>query len=210
MIRTGYAVALVAVAVSVVVACSSSDDSGSSGSGTSSAKFKSCPTSAQSSCSQADLDTYDNCVLSACDSQYKTCFGADYRNGNFSGDCGDYIKCQQACACNDTACAQACQGKIAGACQKCVTSFASCAQSCKAPACETTGTASSTSSTGGTGSTGSGSHTCAQLTACVAKIPAGQIHDGCNSVAGTNNDAACSESFPSCASQATGGASACD
>ena len=120
--------------MSLVVACSSSDTNngtsgtggtsserhrGTSGTSGSSSKYKTCPTATQSTCSQADLDAYNACTEPLCDADLQKCFGANYKQGTFGGDCSDYITCSQACACGDSACTTACVQKITPACQTC-------------------------------------------------------------------------------------------
>lgn len=51
---------------------------------------------------------YVSCVETNCGTQYETCFGPDYLNGNFGGMCADYMSCVSACGCGDTACGTDC------------------------------------------------------------------------------------------------------
>ncbi|HEY2901870.1 MAG TPA: hypothetical protein VGL59_14905, partial [Polyangia bacterium] len=81
--------------------------SGGSGSGGGASGLSQCVGSAFGNCSQADITTFTDCVATACDSEYKTCLGAGYKSGTYSGPCGDYTKCVSACKC-DTTCASQC------------------------------------------------------------------------------------------------------
>lgn len=142
---------------------------------------------ANTNCTQAEQNAYSNCVTTACDTQYKECLGPNYRSGNFSGACGTYIQCFNACACNDTACFVAC-GQPDTACQTCLLSFTSCSASCTVPACYTSGGGTGGTSGGG-GNSGSGGNsggggsggglTCADLLTC------------CNTIADANAKAQC-------------------
>lgn len=167
--------------------------SGTSGSGTSGGSgIKQCA-STGSTCTDAENTTYGNCLQNKCDATYSKCFGADYKTGTFSGSCGPYITCTQACACNDTACTSKCPSPTSE-CTTCLGSFASCSAMCEAPACATGG------SSGTSGSSGSsGSKTCADLKACCDKIPAGQMKDSCNATydAIKSMDSNCNTVYPS-------------
>ena len=126
---------------------SNSDGSTSSGAGLT------CFTGSAGSCTQAELDTYDNCVISQCGSVIATCFGSGYKTGSFSGPCASYGSCVSKCNCTDSACKTAC-GQPASACQTCQSNIGSCAltSTCSIPACLLSG--------GGTGgnSGGTGGH----------------------------------------------------
>jgi hypothetical protein len=66
-----------------------------------------CPNDTNSMCTQTEIDTYNNCLSTACDSTFKMCFG-DVKKGDYSGPCGPVVMCSNKCACNDTACRNAC------------------------------------------------------------------------------------------------------
>lgn len=57
---------------------------------------------------QSECSEYISCVETNCQTQYETCFGADYLNGNFGGVCADYMTCNLACDCGDTDCTTQC------------------------------------------------------------------------------------------------------
>jgi len=56
----------------------------------------------------SECTEYITCVETNCGTQYETCFGPDYLNGNFGGSCADYMSCVGACECGDTACGTDC------------------------------------------------------------------------------------------------------
>ena len=172
-------VALSTSAVALVIACSSDNtssgsgtsssgasstsSSGSSGSGTASG-FKQCSTGSSSSskCTEAEFKPYTDCYSNNCDTKYKECFGADYKSGTFSGACGTWVTCTQKCDCsasNYASCITACTQD--SACTECSKGFLACGNGCTLPACATGGTPD-----GG----GGGGATCADLTACCAKL----------------------------------------
>jgi hypothetical protein len=215
MIRNFIVVGFATGAIALAIACSgggnnsSSSSSGgsttsstggtgtSSGSGTSSSSgaasgsgYKNC--SKSTTPSTCDTKAYDDCTLTACDPTLKECFGDDYKNGNFGGPCSTWIGCYNKCACGDTACQTAC-GLPDSACTSCTLKLASCGQSCTKPACLSSsgGTSSGGTSSGGT-SSGGASGTCAELTACCAKMTGSQQTTCNNAVTEANgNDALC-------------------
>ena len=159
-----------------------SDGSSSTGNGIT------CHSGGNGTCTQAEIDTYDNCLLGQCGSQLSTCYGSGYQSGNFSGPCASNGSCISKCSCGDSACNTAC-GQPSSTCVSCLSSVASCflASTCTQPACLSAGGTGGTSggtgghvgglggSSGGgiggfTGSlggfTGTGSGTCADLAAC--------------------------------------------
>ena len=182
-------------------ASSGTSGAGTSGSGTSGGSgIKQCPSSG-STCTEAETADYSSCIQSKCDSTYTKCFGADYKSGTYSGDCGTYITCTQACPCNDTACLSKCT--ITDACKSCIIPAASnCSAMCEAPACAKGGSSGSSGTSGTSG--GGGTHSCAQLKACCDKIPEGSTKDSCNQ---TYDSIKTSES--SCNSVYAGYASSC-
>ena len=166
--------------------------SGTSGSGTSGGSaIKQCaPTG--STCTDAETAAYSSCLQDKCDATYSKCFGADYKTGKFSGSCGPYITCTQACACGDNACLTKCT--FTDACKTClIPAVSDCSAMCEAPACATGG------SSGTSGSSGSsGSKTCADLKACCDKTPAGEMKDSCNGTydAIKSMDSSCNAVYP--------------
>lgn len=159
---------------------------GTSGSSGSSGSFSTCKSSGSSSnsCTQAELKTYNDCVLSKCDSAYKECYGPDYLKGTYSGACGDTITCYQKCDCTDFTCLGAC--KPSDACTTCSQKISACSKECTAPECLTKPADAGSSSGGDSGATGS----CATLSACCAKL-SGQEQSTCQQAAGLNNAQVC-------------------
>ncbi|MCA9584394.1 MAG: hypothetical protein KC657_03455 [Myxococcales bacterium] len=144
----------------------SSGSSGASSSGSSGASSGSSGSSgpkycAGGTCTEAEGKPYADCVIGKCDTQYQECYGPGYKTGTYGGSCGPYLTCVQKCACDDTACFQAC-GAPQGDCQTCLQKVSTCVQGsgCQAPAC-----ASVQPDAGG-----GGGKTCADLAACCAKI----------------------------------------
>lgn len=191
-------------AVMLALACSESSDNNSSSGGTSSGgasgnnasggasgssgqstAFKDC--SQQQSggtCTEAEYKPFSDCLLTNCESAYVECFGPDYRNGNFSGPCGEYIGCIQKCDCNDNACVLECVKNMGEECQACTPKFSTCQKSCESslPECAKQ-----------QDNVDAGTKTCADLKACCDKMEAGQTKDACNNAhqnAG-GNDATC-------------------
>ena len=152
---------------------------------------------ATGSCTQAELTTYDNCIVAKCGSMSSTCN---------SGPCASYSSCASKCGCNDTACRTAC-GQPSSACETCLGQVGACVlgANCMAPACltgggtgGTSGGAGSTGALGGFsgglgGSTGSGG-TCADLLACCNAATNATVKSACMSEYTTlmsSGDAAC-------------------
>jgi len=210
ILRYLLAGAFIVSAITVGVACSSdttdttpggtASSSGTSGTGTSSGNasssgsgsgYKDCSGSSSGvTCTnQADVTKYSQCVATACDSQYKQCFGDNFKSGTFGGACGTWITCTQKCGCGDTACAQAC-GLPDQACQDCEKGFATCAQSCApAVACQTASSSGSTTSSGGTGKT------CADLSKCCPNISDANYKSACTQTVSSANDQACGAAY---------------
>jgi hypothetical protein len=195
-------------AIALIIACSSDNSNssgGSSGSTSSSGGsgsatgFKSCNTSSSSgtsTCTEAELKPYGDCVQTACDSKYKECYGPDYKSGTFSGACGTYITCTQKCDCNAanySSCVSACV--LDSACGECSKGFLGCIQTCTLPACATAGSSSGTS-----GSTGTA--TCATLQTCCDKLT-GSAKTQCDSAKSqaAGNDQICSAYYQAYKSQ---------
>ena len=202
MTRKIFFVGLAAGLVGLALACSNSDEGSSSGgnnSGTSSgasgtsgsqssgssgdSKFKNCGITSGTSCTEAELKPYSDCVLEKCDTGYKQCYGDDYKNGNFGGACGTWMACTQKCDCKDTACILACP--LDDACKTCSEQIASCGESCTEPECSKQGTPKPDA--GGNNPNA----TCADLQTCCDGMPAGEQKDGCNEVAQGGDDASC-------------------
>ena len=160
--------------------------------------IKICPKDGQSTCSQSALASYNDCVGNACAAGYAQCFGAGYKSGSYSGPCGSYISCAQACACDDSACSKACAKKLDSACVTCVGQFEDCDNSCPKPECMTASSSSSSSSSGTT----TVAKTCADLQACCRAL-SGSDQTSCNSLvtAANNNPSACNSYYAVLASQ---------
>lgn len=196
--RIAFGIGFAAATLGLVMACSSSTSGSSSGtSGTSggtsgsTSGIKSCGSSQTASkCTAAELQPYSDCVQTNCASAYTECYGADYKNGNFSGPCGTYITCANACACEDTACRMKCS--LDSACTTCLTGKAStCSQGCTIPACATAG------SSGTSGTSGTTGKTCAQLAACCATQTgsAQMACQGAYDAIKNNGDATCNAAY---------------
>ena len=191
------------------------DDSGSSGSSGSKNPLD-CMTSGSSSGTCKAATDYANCIETKCATQYKKCFGSDYKSGKFGGVCASYLQCfADAKSCTDNNC-----GLPSGDCQTCLLNdLGSCQQSsgCTPASCDstssgtggkgsttTTGTggkgSTTTTGTGGKGSTtgsagaGSSSGTCDDLMACCNKATNAQIKSACQMAydsAKSSGDAIC-------------------
>lgn len=180
--------------------------SGASGgtSGSSGSAVKNCSTgSTTSKCSAAEIQPYTDCIQSKCDSVYSMCYGAGYKTGSFSGPCGTYITCSNACDCTDTACRSKCT--LDPTCTSCISMFSSCSEGCTIPACATSGGTSGTSggtsgASGGTsGTSGTTGKTCADFAACCA-AKTGTAQTQCNQAYDAikaNGDATCNAAYSS-------------
>ena len=49
---------------------------------------------------------YTDCAVTKCDAEYKAALGADYKNGNFGGECKAFMECGKACG--TTVCESSC------------------------------------------------------------------------------------------------------
>lgn len=194
MTRKIFTVGFVAGIVGLALACDGGDESSSSGgNGTSSgasggngSAFKDCSITTGTSCTEAEMKPYSDCLLSKCDAAYKKCYGDGYRSGSFSGPCGTWIACVQKCDCSDTGCILACQSD--DACQTCASEVESCHDTCEEPECSKQGVPDS-----GDG----GSATCADLQACCDSMEPGEKKDGCQSAKDGSNgdDATCAQYY---------------
>jgi hypothetical protein len=148
-------------------------------------------------CTQAEVDTYNNCNFSMCDAEYQAALGSGYKTGSYSGACGTYLTCVNACACGDTACQQKC-GLPDSACQTALGNASTCSQTkCPQPACFKSGTDAGTSGT--SGSSGSVAHTCADFASCCA-AKSGSDQTTCQQVYDAikgSGDASCNAAFSS-------------
>ncbi len=157
--------------------------SGSSGSSSNDSKFKTCPSTTGTTCTEAEMKPYTDCLLQKCDAEYAKCYGADFKNGSFSGACGTWMTCVQKCACGDTQCILKCEPDEA--CQTCVTSSAidTCGDSCTEPACSANGTPDDDAKT------------CADLEACCDGMTDAGKKQACEAVVGKGDDAQCGSAY---------------
>jgi hypothetical protein len=143
------------------------------------------------------MDAYLECVMSACDAEYKECFGARYQTGDYSGSvCETFLSCSSDAPdpCN-TDC------KPDSECQACMNGFTACTQECI-----TTLDCSNIDGGGPIALPDAGvdlpdlTKTCADLEACCATISGTQQED-CQMVVatykslGSVGDPACSSVF---------------
>lgn len=169
---------------------------GTSGSTGSSGSFSTCQGQAggtsgtgESKCTDAELKTYNDCVLAKCDAKYKECYGPDYKSGKLSGACGTWVTCTQKCPCTDAQCMMNCP--MDDACTSCAVGAGSCANACPLPECAKTSTPPPS------GDSGTSAGTCADLKACCDKMAAGQLKDSCNQAhdSASGNDATCGQVY---------------
>lgn len=195
-IRKGILVATLATAALVVAACSSSSNGATSGSNPSSGSpsasggANKCTGADHPSCTQAEVDTYEQCVMNACDAEMKQCFGSGYRSGSYGGPCGSWLTCSAKCACNDNACEQKCQPE--NACMDCIAGTSKCTESakCTRPACMTGG--GSKSDAGSTQDASAYEAACADLMTCCDALTDAAAQDVCYKQA-IDNPAGCAQ-----------------
>lgn len=171
----------------------SSGASGTTSGGTASKGPKICTAAISSACSDAERQAYAQCYYNACNTQLTQCYGPGYRDGTFSGPCGGYITCTNACDCGDTACRRNCVPPTTE-CQACLHGFDSCS-TCAVPICIQVPGGSS----GSSGSSGFGpSHSCTDLAACCAKIADASQKASCTKAYEGNksSDAECDFIYP--------------
>jgi hypothetical protein len=82
-------------------------------------------------------DEYDACLLAACNNEYKTCLGADYLSGNYTGTCKTETACILACACDDLSCEMNCYNNASADCESCINVMMDCEtnSNCTEPVC---------------------------------------------------------------------------
>ena len=151
-----------------------------SGSGTMSASTSACA-------------TYQNCVISACNTQFTAALGADWQNGTIGGDCAAYYTCAEADGCTSAA-QQSCSGSLTASCTTDLEAVGTCFET----ACTSESSACTDSagggSTGGGGSGGGGTGTpasCTSLVTCCRAISNTSDQQECASIASSNDDQAC-------------------
>jgi len=188
----GFAASIVGLSL----ACSNSDEGSSSGgtgngtgngsgNGNGNSTFKTCSDTTGTSCTEAEMKPYSDCLMDKCDTSYKKCYGDGYKSGSFSGPCGTFITCLQKCDCTDTQCILAC--KPDEACSTCSEEMQTCAGSCTEPECSKIG-----NDAGDTANA-----TCADLQACCDSVADPDQKEGCQQAkdAANDDDAACSSYY---------------
>jgi hypothetical protein len=86
-------------------------------------------------CTKADTDSYNTCLVTKCESAYVPCIGPNWKSGDYAGACGTWFKCVNACKCGDLNCYLACGG-APEACTTCLQTASACQkQMCPRPAC---------------------------------------------------------------------------
>jgi len=177
---------------------SGTSGSGTSGSSGSESKFKDCSGGSSNTCTAAETQAYSDCVMGKCDATYTECFGSGYKDGNFGGACSTFAACTNACACNDTACYQAC-GAPPAACSTCLQKIGTCSSGCTAPACMSAGSSGSSGSSGG--------KTCDDLQTCCAAITDSTKKTQCETTYNaikSSGDTACNAAYSGYASDCGG------
>src|SRR6185295_3471687 len=84
--------------------------------------------SSGNTCTKAQTDAQNTCVINNCETVYRPCIGDGWRSGNFGGTCGAWFKCINACGCDNASCALAC-GLPSAACQMCLMEGNACQMS---------------------------------------------------------------------------------
>src|SRR6185436_11211914 len=60
-------------------------------------------------CTQAERDSYNKCLLDNCSTAYAPCIGSNFQStGELGGVCGTWLKCVNACDCGNAQCFLAC------------------------------------------------------------------------------------------------------
>jgi hypothetical protein len=194
------------------LACSSNSSSTASNRG----KLGTCYGQTGQTCT--GVDTYENCLIAACGTQFNTCFGSDFSGGT----CAAFLKCEGGCNCGDSSCFAGCVGSASSDCKSCLIAAGTCEQGahCTMPSCGGTpdgppitgGTPDAPPTSGGTpdaaasggpdAAPSSGgpdaaeaTGSCASLAACCATLPAGQLQNSCNVVANGGMDNLCKSSL---------------
>ena len=161
---------------------------GGAGGGGGSPNLAGCGTSGNT-CTKAETDTYNQCLISKCESSYTPCIGTGWRTGSFGGLCGTWFQCVNKCGCNDINCFVAC-GQPSAECQSCLMTASSCQKSmCPQPACYTMSPDAGATNPGADGGAGG---TCADLLKCCDKLPTPESKANCMAGAAGNNDQQCS------------------
>jgi hypothetical protein len=168
---------------------------GSSSGGRSGANGGQCPASSNGKTCTGEA-AYNTCISTACGTDAKACFGANYASGDFTGSpCADYMGCIMKCPCDATAstCEANCSTQTlqtaAGAtCLTCLTTLGTCVAGagCTQPNCTTTTTTTTNTSTG----TG-----CAAAVACCTSLATldATLAQQCQAALAGQTDAVCAQ-----------------
>jgi hypothetical protein len=167
---------------------------------------------------------YGQCASAACNSQLTAALGSGYNSSVYTGPCASYMTCYDACPCGASynTCTGNCATNAGATCQSSMMTLATCLNSatCADPVCTTIGGAGGAAGAagyggyaggiagasgyaGGLGGTagvggGTGTYTCAQLSACCARITDpnyAPIKTACTTTVGYAVDAACSSVY---------------
>ena len=105
---------------------------------------------------------YQDCMMNACDTQYKQCLGDNYQSGSFGGQCQSEITCLMGCSCGDSSCELNCYQSMSEDCKTCFEAADACVNQsgCQEPDCSSNGGSSgaggSSGSSGNAGASGNG------------------------------------------------------
>lgn len=167
--KRSFVLAFASVVFAAVAACSSSS-SGNSNNGNGNGSCAGSPgASSSASCT--------SCLQSKCSSQVSGVQSA----------CATFESCYCACAPNDANCKSGCEAKIDASCQSAASAATSCQQQSCAAECSST-----PADAGSGGDSSSLSASCAKLSTCCTTLPS-TSQTGCQSVAQSNYDQACSQ-----------------
>jgi hypothetical protein len=145
------------------------------------------------SCHQGQIDVQNACLVRSCEAEFKRCIGDEWRNGRWSGACGPYLQCVNACPCSDTACLAACgPSGPPPACVDCLmTGPTQCQMNmCPQPACYLP------SADGGVGAptdAGGGGSECQALAGCCAQITDDNFKMSCTAAVSEGTAAKCDQ-----------------
>ncbi|NOZ01405.1 MAG: hypothetical protein GXP54_05890 [Deltaproteobacteria bacterium] len=172
----------IGMVVLALAGCGSDSGSSSTSSGATKDKFGNCYGGTGQECT--GVDEYTDCVTKACDAEYKDMLGDDFMNGNWGGKCKDYMTCNIACECGDTACFTKCLADATQDCQDAIAAIGTCvmAASCDQPVCKTTG--------------GNGGANCDALKACCDKVM-DAIKPACDAAVKLGDDNVCKQNLDS-------------
>jgi hypothetical protein len=193
---------LAAIAL-VMASCGGGSDNGSTSGGRSAASGGQCPAGSSGQTCTGE-QAYQDCVMAACGTQYKACFGNNFMTGDLTGGvCADWMTCTLKCPCDasKTACESNCTSKYlmdiatgtTTPCGTCTLTLAACvsAAACTMPVCtDAPNTTTSTQTTTSTSTGCAGAKTCcAALTATAGAAAAQQ----CTAALAGQPDAVCEQ-----------------